>query len=98
MSGQFTIGHLDPSTGKANLVAVKCDLCTADPALFDPAKVEVAQNEILRIIQTHICKKVPKPTKPKKKRFVWRPRFMENVAGSRRARIGRYEEEDDAPV
>lgn len=94
MSGQFTIGSPDPSTGKAHMVTVQCDLCTAEPILFDPRKVENGQNEISRIVKDHLCKK---PERVKKKRRVSRvikPTFTEHQIGDRRHRLGRPEEED----
>lgn len=95
MSGQFTVGSPDPSTGKGHMVLVKCDLCPADPTLFDPRKVENAQNEIDRLIREHMCKKVSK--EKKKRRFIRfiRPAFEEYEIGTRRHRLGRPEEGEE---
>lgn len=94
MSGQFTIGQPIASTGKAHMVAVKCDLCPGEAAIFDPRKVENPQNEITRIVREHVCTK-KKPEK-KRKRFTSfvRPFFVEYETGTRRRRLGPPEKED----
>lgn len=97
MSGQFTIGTPEGHTGKANMIAVKCDLCNTE-VLFDPEKVN-ANNQIYAIAVEHVCKK---PIKVRKKRRVFRfprPKIMEYILGGRRERLGPPEpEEDDATV
>ena len=61
-SGQFTILRNDPTTGRAHLCVVRCDLCSVD-AEFNPRDYLFVEDGIREAIGKHICKK-PGPPKP----------------------------------
>jgi hypothetical protein len=91
VSGLFTVGHPELATGKANMVYVKCDLCTHEE-LFNPEK-ENPHVAIERIERAHVCTKTVKE-KPKKRQIL-KQTFGEYEIGSRRHRLGPEEKIDD---